>query len=352
MATVEVGGRVIPRLTGWLTTNRSCNMRCNWCYAKMTNFDAKDTMTLDVAEKSIKLLQGLKLESVILIGGEPTIHPNFLQIVEKITAAGMDACLVTNALRFSDRRFLDSAIAAGLTAITVSLKAANAADYISFTRKDAFEKVRLAISNLKDSGVPYVVNVTACDSLVSNFDEVISFARDMNVRMLSVDTGKPVVLNGNTHMDNMESPQRMAGFFMEIYPKLKQSGVRFSVKIAVPFCLFPKDFADQLIAEGNAMAGCQMVSGRGIIIDPEGELVPCNHLCNLSLGKLGEDFSDADGYIALRRKKDVIKFYDSVSSMPHDNCSRCEYWEVCGAGCKLYWLHYGPGDLISNFTGV
>lgn len=351
MATVLVGDQEIPKLTAWLTTNRSCNMRCSWCYAQMTGFNAEETMTLEIVEQSIELFRGLKLDSVILIGGEPTIHPHFLQIVEKIVASGMNAYLVTNALRFADKDFLKSAVTAGISAITVSLKAANAIDYREFTKKDAFEKVKRAIRNLKESGALYVVNVTACESLVDSFDEMISLVKDMGVRMLSVDTGKPVILDGKTYMESMESPQRMARFFMEIYPKLKQSGIRFSLKIAVPFCLFPREFIDIMIAEGNVMTGCQMVSGRGIIIDPTGELVPCNHLCNLSLGRLGKDFLDAGEYIALRRSEKATNFYNSVSSAPHNNCVGCSYWEQCGAGCKLYWLHYKPHDLVANFKG-
>lgn len=351
MATVFIEDQEIPKLTAWLTTNRSCNMRCDCCYAKMTEFDAKETMTLETVERSIELFRGLKLDSVILIGGEPTIHPSFLQIVKKITASGMKAFLVTNALRFADAEFLKSAVTTGLSAVTVSLKAANSIDYKAFTKKDAFSKIKRAIRNIQESGISYVVNVTACEFLVDNFDEMISFVRDMGVRMLSIDTGKPVILDGETHMESMESPRRMARFFMEIYPKLKQSGIRFSLKVAVPFCLFPREFIDNMITEGNIMTGCQMVSGRGIIIGPTGELIPCNHLCNLSLGRLGQDFSNAGEYIALRRGRQTIQFYDSVSSAPHNNCVGCHYWEQCGAGCKLYWLHYKPQDLVANFKG-
>jgi hypothetical protein len=25
---------------------------------------------------------------------------------------------------------------------------------------------------------------------------------------------------------------------------------------------------------------------------------------------------------------------------------------MCGAGCKLYWLHYGPNDMLGNFYGA
>ena len=136
---------------------------------------------------------------------------------------------------------------------------------------------------------------------------------------------------------------------MEIYPKLERSGLGFSVKIAIPFCLFPKEFVDKLIADGNLLTGCQMVSGRGIVIDPHGEVIPCNHLCDQPIARVGEDFSDRESYIQFRKREEVIHFYNIVSSAPHSRCLACQFWKMCGSGCKLYWLHYRASDLMGNF---
>jgi len=349
MATVQVDNEVIPKLTAWLTINRACNLRCNWCYAKMTKFKAKDSMSLDLVRKILAMLKDLKLESVILIGGEPTIHPNFLEIVKLITESGMKANLVTNALRFSDKKFLDMSLDAGISAITVSLKASNPEDYRLFTERDVFDSAIEAITNIGLANVPHVINVTACETIVDKFDEMIEIVEKSKARTFSVDTGKPIVLNGQTYMDGMWSPKRMAEFFTEIYPILEKSNLRFSIKVAVPFCLFSNRFIDKIIEDGNIMAGCQMASGKGIIFAPNGELVPCNHLCNLSLGKFGEDFSSGSEYISFRRRKEIVDFYRVASSSPHNKCLKCKYWSMCGAGCKLYWFYYDETNLIGNF---
>jgi len=126
----------IPRMTAWLTINRACNLRCNWCYAKMTKFRAEDSMDMSVVQKAIIFLKDLSLEAIILIGGEPTIHPNFLRIVDLVKQAGMKVYLVSNVVKFSDEKFLKDSLDAGIESITVSLKASNANDYKKFTFYD------------------------------------------------------------------------------------------------------------------------------------------------------------------------------------------------------------------------
>ena len=341
----------IPRMTAWLTINRACNLRCSWCYAKMTGFSKMNSMSMPLVESSVRLLKDLSLESVILIGGEPTIHPKFLDIVRLVKLSGLKTYLVTNAIKLSNPKFLDAVLSAGISSITVSFKASNAHDYKKFTGKDAFERTLKAIRNICETKVHHVVNITACEALIKNFDEMIEVIAESGAKSFSVDSGKPIILADKTYADGMGSPEQMAKFFMEIYPKLKKAGINFSVKIAVPFCLFPRTFIDSVIEDGNILTGCQMVSGRGIIIDPEGKLVPCNHLCHLSFGGLGKDFVTAEEYVRLRRKKEVVEFYKAASACPHENCVSCSYWEICGAGCKLYWLHYDKKDLIGNFEG-
>jgi len=343
-----VQGINLPKLTCWLTINRACNMRCDWCYAKMTGFNASQNMTPETVDRSIALASDLGLDAIILIGGEPTIHPDFLEIVKKITAAGMKAYVVTNAIRFSNQKFLDKALEAGIKSITISFKASNREDYLRFTHRDVFGKAVKATQNIAASGVEHAVNITACEELMGNLDQMIDVIKKTGAKSFSIDSGKPVILNSRPESEGIGSPKRMAEFFMEAYPKLKQSGMMFAVKIAVPFCLFPKSFIDMVIEEGNILTGCQMVSGRGIIIDPAGKLIPCNHLCDQSMADV-KDLQSADGYVSYRKNPSVIRFYKLVASSPHENCLECEYWQKCGAGCKLYWLQNAPESMVGNF---
>jgi len=92
-----------------------------------------------------------------------------------------------------------------------------------------------------------------------------------------------------------------------------------------------------------------MVTGRGIIIDPKGKVLPCNHLCDQFIGQIGTDFSTAKEFWDFRKTGEMVNFYKSVSSHPNSKCVNCPYWVMCGAGCKLYWLHYGAESLMNDF---
>lgn len=340
-----------PALTAWLTINRACNLRCVWCYAKMTGYN-KDTMNMETAARSIALMKDLGLKSVILIGGEPTVHPNFFEIIKMIREAEMEAYLVTNAIRLADKRFFKKMLDTGVTSITVSFKAANHEMFRRDTGVDMFNDQIQAVRNIVEAGVNHVVNITACENLMANFDEMIEAVKSTGTDKFSIDTGKPIFLDGRSSVEGMGTPREMADFFMSIYSKLEQSGLRFSVKVAVPFCLFPVDFVDKMIEDGNILTGCQMASARGLIVDPLGRLLPCNHICDNFIGEIGKDFSTAEELWAFRRSEPMIDFYQIISGYPNSLCSGCEYWGMCGAGCKLYWLHYGDSDMLGNFCGT
>lgn len=258
--------------------------------------------------------------------------------------------MVTNAIKFSSKDFLNKTLAAGISSITVSFKAANQQMFLGDTGKNLFNAQVRAVQNIVDSGVNHVVNITACENLMNNFDEMIRAVKNTGTDKFSIDTGKPIFLNGKSIVDGMGTPKETAKFITDVYPKLEKSGLRFSVKVAIPFCLFHQEFVDKMINDGNILTGCQMVSGRGLIIDPKGEMLPCNHLCDLSLGRIGKDFSNAKEFCDFRKSENIVKFYRNVSGYPDKRCESCPYWIMCGSGCKLYWLHYKADSLLGNFS--
>jgi len=337
------------KFAAWLTVNRACNLRCGWCYARITNFSRKTSMSLDTVRKAIHLFEGLPLKNVILIGGEPTIHPNFLEIVKMIKKAGLRSLLITNGLRLADIEFLDKSLAAGINAITISVKGANDDEYQRFTGVRAFDKVMRAVTNVSIRKIPHKISITICKDLFFNFGEFIDVVSKSRADSFSLDMGRPMIANDRIIPDGIATPREMADFIIRIYPKLVACGKRFTIKFSIPLCLFPEDFIKIVVKNNQAISGCQIFNGKGIIIDPEGRLLPCNHFCNNPLGILGVDFSDAKGYYQFRNRPDVIKFYETVSSCPSERCVDCTYWQYCGAGCRVHWLFRESRELIGNF---
>jgi MoaA/NifB/PqqE/SkfB family radical SAM enzyme len=104
----------------WVRLTRMCNQRCLFC------LDREAQTGINVALEDVRrdLADGREagLSRVVLSGGEPTIHPRFLEIVALARDLGYTHIqIITNGRRLCYRRFLGDAVAAGLHEITFSL---------------------------------------------------------------------------------------------------------------------------------------------------------------------------------------------------------------------------------------
>lgn len=104
----------------WVRLTKICNQDCLFCLDK----EAQDDTTLSVKEIETDLKNGYNAGArrVILSGGEPTIHPRFVEIIKLAKKIGYEHVqAITNGLKLSDQKFFDSAVKAGLNEVTVSI---------------------------------------------------------------------------------------------------------------------------------------------------------------------------------------------------------------------------------------
>lgn len=337
------------RYTVWLTITRGCQLRCEWCYAKETGYAVR--MSDDVLQRSLRMLEGLKIGTVCLIGGEPTTDSRFLKLVKELKLRGYNVSVITNGIRFADEKFLDDAIGAGIGNIIVSLKSPNGLGYLRDTGKDSYDSVLNGLRNLKtrEDHVSYTLSVTLCGAMVHQFEEVCATIIKSGARNVSFDTERPIIVGNDVHYDGL-APKKTADLLVGIHPRmeaLKNEGVDYYVYITHPFCLFPDWYISQLKKDGRLMSGCQIYGGTGIIIDEHGTILPCNHFCSSGLGSI-DHCPTGEAYVAWRTEKQVVQFYEKMSGFPADRCVRCPHWDECGAGCRINWFKFGPRELIKQ----
>jgi hypothetical protein len=79
---------------------RGCNIRCRDCY----NLRPDYIKTLEEIEEQLDTLMRLrKLDSVSIVGGEVTLHPDLVEIVRRVRQRGLFAELFTNGVDLDDR---------------------------------------------------------------------------------------------------------------------------------------------------------------------------------------------------------------------------------------------------------
>lgn len=104
----------------WVRVNRTCNNRCIFCLDN----DYLDGSMLDLPEIADDLKAGVSrgARRVIISGGEPTIHPHFIEIIEIASALGyVWVQAISNGRMFFYKNFLQQAVDAGLKEITFSM---------------------------------------------------------------------------------------------------------------------------------------------------------------------------------------------------------------------------------------
>jgi MoaA/NifB/PqqE/SkfB family radical SAM enzyme len=79
-----------------LETNRSCNLKCRYCYAE-SGASLANEMGYEVLSGVVRQASDLGALSVVVIGGgEPTIYPRFRELITLIDDLGMVPMIFTN----------------------------------------------------------------------------------------------------------------------------------------------------------------------------------------------------------------------------------------------------------------
>jgi MoaA/NifB/PqqE/SkfB family radical SAM enzyme len=145
----------------WVRLTYDCNDRCIFCLDSHTH----DGTVRDRESIKAQILDGRRkgAERLILSGGEPTIHPQYVDFIRLGHAAGYAKVqTVTNGRMFAYRDFLVRCIDAGLDEITFSIHGPNARIHDALVGvKGAYEEEITGLRHALDDGRP-IVNVDVC----------------------------------------------------------------------------------------------------------------------------------------------------------------------------------------------
>ena len=91
---------VPPLSSFYLYLSSGCNLHCRHCWIVPTFVDGKpspgDTIDLELLQRAVQEAKPLGLNHAKLTGGEPLLHPQFVEIVDMLTAEGLSMDMETN----------------------------------------------------------------------------------------------------------------------------------------------------------------------------------------------------------------------------------------------------------------
>lgn len=339
IVTVRNDNLVIPK-TAWLTTNRTCNNKCNWCYASK----CKDNiMKYDDIKKYVDELSKINISKVILIGGEPTIYNEILKTIKYISNKGIEVSMASNGRMFKDFGFSKKMVEAGLKNCNISIKGSDEAEYMLNTNSPGFNEMVEGYKNLKRLGINVSTSYVLCDNDYNKFDKFLSSFIDNELDNLSFQLYKPSVEFEND--SDAPTITDLANLCEYVFRKMKKTDIKYSFEMSIPLCCLNEKVLDEMIAKKCITTCCHISKGTGIIFDSNFNILPCNHFVN---HPLNTNRILPNQILDFWNSETPKKFRSSVKTYPHKICEKCSKWTQCGGGCFLRWLSVNPDVYING----
>ena len=253
-----------------------CNLPCPVCLADSTakGTDLTVAQVVSALEK-LRLAEGA-VTPLQYAGGEPTLHPDLLDIVRKARALGFCKQEIdSNGLLLASRpRLAEDLRQAGLTGVYLQMDGLGPSESAYIRGRDLLPQKLRAIENCKRAGLQIVLSVTVVPGVNDHcLWDMIRFAAEQRLTGVNFQS---VVLSGRYPAELAATRERFtAGHFMRQVEA--QSGGRLLASDLMPMsCPDPR---------------CGLLAY--VVVKQDGELLPVNRLLgDQALRQHVADFSD------------------------------------------------------------
>jgi len=305
-----------------LVLTSQCNLKCVYCYNDASPILAMKRLLLD---EVLGIVKECGVSIVGLIGGEPMLHPDYLEIVRELTALGVYSNLYTNGTLLTAKN-IEELSQAGLSKVSLSVDSVITQTYQSLVQNSVSPKRLLEkIALVKRAGMEVKTNtvlVPGVNDSEEQLEKLIEILQQLDVDTI---TFTEIVPQGAGRKYPPQKDIYETGVFLGKKLRNQQGqGDTSETKIlfAVPDSSLPRT-----------------VCGAGIYyatIFPDGAIAPCVSMPEKSQKTIMEksfiDIWEGDNSFSLFRNNDNTASKD---------CEKCTDWEECLGGCKAkaYYLY-------------
>jgi MoaA/NifB/PqqE/SkfB family radical SAM enzyme len=174
-----------PR-TASIEITRRCNLACKTCFADSTSDRSQPQLDIGQVVDLVDELVSSGVSSFHIGGGEPTLHPGFLDIVRRIRAHGAVAGFSTNGTLLA-QGLVDRMAAFGVRDnIFVSLDGPDSASYRLVRVSPAFDTVVAGLRRLRRAGLRFAVSMVVCEPTAHLIPQAYQLGSDLGAEFLNL----------------------------------------------------------------------------------------------------------------------------------------------------------------------
>lgn len=312
-----------------LNLGRRCNNRCIFCLDATAPRESRDWLPLARARGELERARKEGAVSVGLLGGEPTAHPQILDIVGAARELGFERiALASNGLKLDDEPFARQLVDGGVTRVTVSIHGHQPAieDELSGRQGNFQRKVRalqqlLALRREGKLADNVSLNAVLTTRIVDTMPAfVATFAKlgiqDVRFNFIRTDTCEELGRELTPRLDHLRE---------QILHTVAMNERRLKKSISygdLPLCAYP----------------WEVLSSPRLASTVVGEARDLDTFVAIFRAPRDED-REAQRFRWTTRKRDALKV------KPRATCYRCKLTGPCEGVWRSYHALYGEGDL-------
>lgn len=369
-ACTPTSSRTRKPIVVWNIT-RTCNLRCVHCYADSHAEKYPGELTWEQCCAVIDDLADYKVNALLLSGGEPLLHPQLPQILERATQKGLKVTISTNGTRITpDYAALFKKL--GVAYVGISLDGIGAVHDSFRGVKGAFDGAIRGFKLCEQVGQKTGLRLTLTRNNVQCMAQILDFIEQEDIRRVCfyhlVPTGRGVDV-ASLHPDEVRRALDLLMARAEAWHKAGQARELLTVTqpadgiyILLRQLRENKPLAKQTLKLLSWNGGGANSSGRGIAnIDTQGNIHPDQFWQGVTLGNVKQQkFSDvweaaqepsAALLKELRGSDDPMERQGKLSG----RCANCVHFRLCGGGFRTraafangHWYGSDPGCYLTE----
>jgi MoaA/NifB/PqqE/SkfB family radical SAM enzyme len=304
-----------------------CQLDCQHCL-RDPGLTPKD-LPLDIIRKALAEARSVYgTTHVALTGGEPTLYPEFPQVLDAIVEHGLTWHVVTNAKRLEATVAMLKAVPArkkSLTAINISTDGADEATHDAIRGKGSFREVMMGATLCTAHQIPFTLQMVVN---ARNVGQIEAFG------LLGAQLGAARVSFGflqatGTHFD------RQLFLPARVWRSVKERVLRLAATLKIEVAMaegFPED---------QPFHVCKAWSSEHLHVDVEGRLTMC---CQHADVPGDGTRSDVGGSL---REMSLVEAHRRVLAIVHE--AQSSRLERLGSGPRSEWDDFPCNDCLAHF---
>jgi mycofactocin radical SAM maturase len=293
----------------------ACNLACRHCLSSSGRRDPRE-LTTDQAKAVIDELERMQVFYVNIGGGEPTIRPDFWELVDCATSHHLGVKFSTNGVRITPEAAARLA-SSDYVDVQISLDGATAEVNDAVRGLGSFATAVRAMDNLASAGFrDFKLSVVCTRQNLGQLDAFQALADRYRAQL---------------RLTRLRPSGRGADVWDELHPTAEQQRELYDWLLAHGDDVLTGDSFFHLAGYGESLPGLNLCgAGRVVcLIDPVGDVYACPFAIDDAF--LAGNVHDEGGFTRVWRESELFRSLREPQS--GGACSLCSAYDACRGGC-------------------